>query len=103
MANRSKLVRDKIPTIIGPTAKFRIAFKTKEYKAALMAKLDEEVEEYKESRKAEELADILEVIRVLALKNHGLTWEGLQAIQAKKYLDRGGFEERFILELEDKE
>ena len=102
MANRSKLVRDKIPNIIGPTAKFHIAEYSNEYLGYLLAKLDEEVAEYKESGEIEELADILEVIRALALQEHGITWVELKKIQARKYFERGGFDGRIILDIDNR-
>ena len=68
MTEFHKLVRDKIPDMIrkqGETAHIRILEDT-EYRQALENKLDEEAAEFHESKKLEELADILEVIYALA-------------------------------------
>ena len=98
----NKLVRDKIPQVIEATGK---AYRTRilsadEYRIELQTKLREEAEEYfmaKDSQEAlEEMADMLEVIRALAVA-HGQSWEQLEAIRVKKAEARGGFEERVYL------
>jgi predicted house-cleaning noncanonical NTP pyrophosphatase (MazG superfamily) len=66
----TKLVRDKIPQIIkkqGKNIVFRIAEK-QEYKELLLAKLQEEVNEFVSDQNEEEIADILEVIDALIEK-----------------------------------
>ncbi|MFK4166212.1 hypothetical protein ACI2LM_08120 [Paenibacillus lautus] len=98
----NKLVRDLIPQVIESTGKeFRIRIlDEEEYKKELIIKLKEESEEYftAESSKVslEELADMLEVIRALAVV-HGVTWEELEALREKKAEARGGFQERVYL------
>ena len=90
-----KLVRDKIPEIIeasGATPLTRI-LDTEEYLSCLEAKLDEEVQEFHESKSPEELADILEVVYALA-EAHGCSREQLQQIFDAKHTARGGFEKR---------
>ena len=90
-----KLVRDKIPEIIeasGATPLTRI-LETEEYLSCLEAKLDEEVQEFHESKSPEELADILEVVYALA-EAHGCSREQLQQIFDAKHTARGGFEKR---------
>ena len=90
-----KLVRDKIPEIIeasGATPLTRI-LETEEYLSCLEAKLDEEVQEFQESKSPEELADILEVVYALA-EAHGCSREQLQQIFDAKHTARGGFEKR---------
>ena len=90
-----KLVRDKIPEIIeasGATPLTRI-LETEEYLSCLEAKLDEEVQEFHESKSPEELADILEVVYALA-EAHGCSREQLQQIFDTKHTARGGFEKR---------
>ena len=90
-----KLVRDKIPQIIeasGATPLTRI-LETEEYLSCLEAKLDEEVQEFHESKSPEELADILEVVYALA-EAHGCSREQLQQIFDAKHTARGGFEKR---------
>jgi predicted house-cleaning noncanonical NTP pyrophosphatase (MazG superfamily) len=64
----------------------------------LVAKLGEEVTEYRESGNPAELADILEVIRALSAEVHGLTLSDIEQIRAEKEADRGGFKEGLILE-----
>ena len=90
-----KLVRDKIPEIIqasGATPLTRI-LETEEYLSFLETKLDEEVQEFHESKSPEELADILEVVYALA-EAHGCSREQLQQIFDAKHTARGGFEKR---------
>ncbi|MBP1896880.1 nucleoside triphosphate pyrophosphohydrolase [Paenibacillus lactis] len=103
----NKLVRDLIPQVIEATGK---EFRTRildeeEYKKELIIKLKEESEEYfaAESSKEslEELADMLEVIRALAVV-HGATWEELEALREKKATARGGFQERvYLIDVDD--
>lgn len=103
----NKLVRDRIPQVIEATGK---EFRTRildeeEYKKELIIKLKEESEEYfaAESPKEslEELADMLEVIRALAVV-HGATWEELEALREKKAEARGGFQERvYLIDVDD--
>ena len=90
-----KLVRDKIPEIIeasGATPLTRI-LETDEYLSCLEAKLDEEVQEFHESKSPEELADILEVVYALAAAQ-GCSREQLQQIFDAKHTARGGFKKR---------
>ena len=90
-----KLVRDKIPEIIeasGATPLTRI-LETEEYLSCLETKLDEEVQEFHESKATEELADILEVVYALA-EAHGCSREQLQQIFDAKHTARGGFKKR---------
>ena len=90
-----KLVRDKIPEIIeasGATPLTRI-LETEEYLSCLETKLDEEVQEFHESKATEELADILEVVYALA-EAYGCSREQLQQIFDAKHTARGGFKKR---------
>ena len=93
-----KLVRDKIPQIIeasGATPLTRI-LETEEYLSCLETKLDEEVQEFHESKSPEELADILEVVYALA-ESIGCTREELFTCYEKKHAGRGGFQKRIFL------
>ncbi|MDR2846155.1 MAG: nucleoside triphosphate pyrophosphohydrolase [Candidatus Methanoplasma sp.] len=95
----NKLVRDRIPGIIGDTGDvptFRL-LDDEEYLAALNAKLLEEVAEYNEAKSIEELADVFQVIRTIAEQIGGGLSE-LQYISREKSLERGGFEMRVFLE-----
>ena len=60
-------------------------------------KLDEELKEYQESKSMEELADLLEVTRAVALAR-GSSREEVEQIRIKKAEKRGGFEKRILLE-----
>lgn len=99
----NKLVRDKIPEIIendGETPVVRV-LNDDEYRIELEKKLKEEYEEVlsasgKEER-LEELADMLEIIRALAI----LEDEDIQSvinIMDKKREKRGGFTKKIFLE-----
>lgn len=97
-----KLVRDGIPALIasqGQRCATRI-MDTEEYIQALRAKLREEAEEYfaeeQDEYALEELADMLEVIRALAVV-HGGDVETLERLRAEKAERRGGFKDRILL------
>lgn len=99
MKTYDKLVRDRIPEIIearGAKASFRACADDEEYLARLVAKLREEVDEFDRDRNAEELADILEVIRALCLRI-GIDPREVEALRAKKAAERGAFGKRLIL------
>jgi len=96
----NKLVRDKIPEIIrqhGKTPVIRKVADQDELAQLLVAKLSEEVAEYRESGSQEELADILEVIRALSAVVHGMTMSEVERIRAQKEVDRGSFKEGLVL------
>jgi len=97
----NKLVRDKIPQIIIASGKIPVTRQIRdinEMEELLILKLDEEIQEYKLSREPEELADILEVLRSLALHIHGMTPAELEEIRSAKERERGGFREEVVLE-----
>ena len=92
-----KLVRDKIPEIIGRTGK-KATFRTldeAEYKEYLEKKLDEEVAEFHESKSIEELADIYEVMDALCAVHSSYT--RVRVEQMNKYVERGSFKKRICL------
>ena len=94
-----KLVRDKIPQIIeeaGKSCSVRV-LDEQAYREALRQKLQEEVDEYVHDQRAEELADIIEVIHALA-SVHGISHDGLEQIRQSKHDSRGGFDKRLFLE-----
>lgn len=95
----NKLVRDRIPEIIGKDGNTAIMHKLSgvEYLAALEAKLDEEAGEYHRDKSAEELADILEVVYALA-EAGGTTAEALERMRLEKREKRGAFEDMIFLE-----
>ncbi|MFC4799425.1 phosphoribosyl-ATP pyrophosphohydrolase [Neobacillus sp. GCM10023253] len=104
----NKLVRDKIPDIIGSTGK-KCSFKVlndDEYIKALQEKCYEELDEYVSSsantEAMEELADLLEIFHSLA-DYHGISIEQIEEIRKRKLEQRGGFQDRiFLIEVEDK-
>ncbi|MFA5853961.1 MAG: nucleoside triphosphate pyrophosphohydrolase [Patescibacteria group bacterium] len=94
-----KLVRDRIPEIIkakGQTATFR-EVSVEEYGERLVDKLREEVEEFARDRNAEELADILEVVKAICA-HHGFDEKEVEAVRVEKGIERGIFEKRIVLE-----
>lgn len=94
----SKLIRDKIPEIIeadGGSCKTRV-LKEGEYLTELDKKLSEELSEYLESGSIEELADLYEVIRSVAVAR-GYSTEELEKVRAEKAAQRGGFEKKLLL------
>jgi len=92
----NKLVRDNIPeylTSIGVPFEKRVAGED-EYREALHAKLEEEVNEFFKARTADELADVMEVVKAL---RHLPEYTEAKTIQRTKREDKGGFEERYIV------
>lgn len=100
-----KLVRDRIPERLRELrVRHRVAVASeRDYHGALVAKVVEEVEEYRtagdRASAAEELADLLEVVLALA-GVHGLSGDELEVIRARKAADRGAFAARLLLEVE---
>jgi predicted house-cleaning noncanonical NTP pyrophosphatase (MazG superfamily) len=99
MTTNTKLVRDEIPAIItrsGDTCTTHIATED-EYRALLYAKLSEEVAEVTEEPSREELADLLEVIYAICnLENW--TLDEVEKTRLAKRAERGGFQNRVVLE-----
>lgn len=96
-----KLVRDNIPEIIrghGEAPVTRV-LSDEEYLIALDEKLREEVEEYLEANDLNELADILEVVRAIALAR-GSSIEQVESVREKKLEERGGFDDQISLTVE---
>lgn len=92
-----KLVRDRIPEILdtkGVLYDKRIADDA-EYRVELIKKLQEEAQEFVDSKGAvEELADVLEVVRALATLPE---YAQLEEIRHKKAGESGAFEKRYIV------
>lgn len=63
---------------------------------SLHAKLGEEVAEFQQEQSAEELADILEVLRALS-GAHGIDWAEVEAFSTSKRAERGGFDKGIYL------
>ena len=93
-----KLVRDRIPEIIMQGGKRPVySILTDEaYLAKLDEKLNEELAEYQESKSMEELADLIEVIRAVAVAR-GSSIKEVEAIRRDKAAKRGGFEKKILL------
>lgn len=94
----NKMVRDKIPEIMVNNGEKPIIqiLDDKEYRFNLEQKLNEEVNEYHESKRIEELADILEVVYALCELN-GYTQEDLMDVYQQKHAERGGFSKKIFL------
>ena len=99
----NKLVRDKIPNIIESNNEVAITriLNDEEYRIELYRKLNEECNEVINSKSSndtlEELADVLEVIRTIAMLEHK-SIDDIINIANQKKLVRGGFEKRIYLE-----
>jgi predicted house-cleaning noncanonical NTP pyrophosphatase (MazG superfamily) len=94
-----KLVRNRIPEVIeedGETPVVHVA-DGEEYERRLREKLDEEVAEYQENGRVEELADVLEVVHALR-EREGLSAAELADIRAEKADERGRFADGIVLE-----
>lgn len=98
MKRYQKLVRDKIPEIIaanGETPNVR-QLDDEAYLQALVSKLGEEYEEFKNAVWLDELADIQEV--VLALADALASRAELEKVRVDKAQKRGTFTKRLFLE-----
>ena len=94
----NKLVRDKIPEIIESKGKHceTEILNDETYLKELDIKLHEEVKEYQESKSAEEIADILEVLMAIA-HMRGYLWQDILHLQLSKRYERGGFHNKVFL------
>lgn len=97
-----KLVRDKILEIIEKDNFVPIYRKldNKEYQEELNKKLIEELKEYLEGQRVEELADIVEVIYSM-VKHKDISLEDFEKIRIRKTETRGSFDKRIFLEREE--
>ena len=95
----SKLVRNKIPDIIKQHNQMPVVHVADEgeYWQKLKEKLKEEVDEFLADSNDEELADILEVICAIC-DFKKIDREKLEIKRVKKVEERGGFEDRKILD-----
>lgn len=94
-----KLVRDRIPELIGAKGEeclFHIA-EEEEYAEKLYEKLREETEELIADRSIGEVADVLEVIDAIIAKE-GFSRDEVDSVKSRKREERGGFGGRIILE-----
>lgn len=99
----NKLIRDKIPEIIestGNTCKIEVLNGT-DYLTFLENKLEEELVEYKEEGKIEELIDIIEVIYAIS-QARGYSVDDLEKARMAKLEKNGGFVKKLrLLEVND--
>lgn len=96
--NNSKAVRDLIPEILKLSGKECMIRELSDssFLPELENKLEEELQEYLESKELEELADLLEVIyRIAELR--GSSKAELEAIRQRKKHEKGGFEKNLLL------
>ena len=99
----NKLVRDKIPEIIKSNngQPFTRILSEEEYKQELERKLLEEYNEVLQTKtreeRIEELSDMLEIIKALALLEKSSLDEVIE-VSNQKALKRGGFEQKIYLE-----
>lgn len=98
MITYNKLIRDKIPQIIEATGKKATIEKLndEDYRSLLDQKLYEELEEFKQERDVNELADLVEVVYAIVLEK-GITIDEFEKIRVEKRNERGGFEQRLKL------
>ncbi|MFA6268889.1 MAG: nucleoside triphosphate pyrophosphohydrolase [archaeon] len=94
-----KLVRDKIPELIRLSGRNPITHKAheKEFEDALINKLEEELNEIKEDRNSEEVADLIEVAYALG-KVYGKSEKAINQIRKQKNIGKGAFNKKIILE-----
>ena len=98
---KTKLVRDKIPNIImhaGGSPRYYGA-EVPEYEARLISKMAEELHEFRENPCIEEAADMYAVLSALC-GHWGWTMEEVRVEAEIKQRHRGGFDERYVLNLE---
>jgi|GEM_PF-56833 len=94
----NKLIRDKIPQIIEDSGKKAIIEKVSgpEYLDLLNAKLGEELQEYLDSQKVEELADLVEVVYAI-LDYQKVSRQEFEDIRKQKVEERGAFRDKLLL------
>ncbi|EJN58759.1 nucleoside triphosphate pyrophosphohydrolase [Halogranum rubrum] len=94
-----KLVRDNVPELIrqsGDTPETHVADDS-EYRQRLREKLIEEATEFRETGATEELADVLAVVGAIC-RTDDIDREEVERLGREKTHERGGFEERIVLE-----
>lgn len=93
-----KLVRDRTPELMhaaGKMASFRMA-SDHERLPLLFAKLHEEVQEFEADRSAEELADVIEVLRTIQMELD-ISDKQLEGHRSQKAAGRGTFRDGIVL------
>ena len=99
----NKLVRDKIVENIknkGHKCEYR-TLDNDEYIKELDKKLLEEANEVAESHSAEEIGDLLEVIKAI-MKEHNISKEDIEQAMDKKRIKNGAFEDKkYLISVEE--
>lgn len=100
----NKAIRDKIPEIIESSGASCLVdvLDDEKFVDELVLKLEEEIEEFNESKSIEELCDLIEIVyRIAELR--GVSNEELEQIRNKKILERGRFEKNlFLIQVNEK-
>lgn len=97
-----KLIRDRIPELMDADGvRYEVdVLDDHAFRAALLAKLEEEATEARaaegRTERVKELADVLEVFEAL-LASEGIEWDDVRAVQRSRRETRGGFERRLWL------
>jgi predicted house-cleaning noncanonical NTP pyrophosphatase (MazG superfamily) len=97
--NISKLVRDKIPSIIlerGQNVTYYPLTDDSDFIQALADKLVEEAQEFHSEKTLEELADVLEVIYAL-LNVQQISFQTLEQKRLQKQQQKGAYSKRYFL------
>lgn len=99
MKEYRKLVRDKIPEVIRANGQIPVTHiaTDDEFVTALGDKLAEEVEEFRQSGRPEEIADILEVVDAIC-QSKGIDPVEIRRLKDNKKIERGGFLKKIILD-----
>ena len=94
-----KLVRDRIPEIMGRDGKKAITHTAtpEEYDRRLREKLKEEATEFYAAGREEELADVLEVVYAIC-EVKGTPIAKIEQMRKKKAEERGSFSKRLVLD-----
>ena len=98
MKTFNKLIRDRIPKLIkadGHDYEMEILDDNR-YFEALNKKLQEELDEYIESKEIMELADIVEIIYAI-LDHKDISRKEFDEMRKEKKQERGGFEKKLFL------
>jgi len=94
----NKAIRDRVPEIIEASGASCVVdvLDDEEFVDKLVLKLDEEIEEYRESKSVEELCDLIEISYRIA-EIYGVSNEELEEMREKKNMERGKFEKNLYL------
>jgi len=100
----NKAIRDKIPEIIESSGASCLVevLDDEKFIEELVLKLEEEIEEFKESTSIEELCDLIEIAFRIAELN-GVSNEDFEKMREKKNLVRGKFAKNlFLIQVNEK-